>query len=385
MFLHLDCRYYLGDRPCKFNRPCEGCPHYAPMGPRVLIVKFGALGDVVRTQALIPGLERLCHEPPFVTWLTSPGAVELVERMPGVHRVWAWGVEARARLDVERFDFMICLDKEASPGSAAMAAQANHKLGFGMSRYGTAYPLNDDAEYFFQLGLDNEEKFHKNRLSYPQLAYEAVGLEYKGEAYRLDLTAADRAAAERRFAGFAGTRSIKRWIGLNPGAGKVFAYKAWREEGYVKLIRELHTHRPDAGFLLLGGAEETDLLGRIANAAGEAPVFSGGTDNTLGEFMGLIDRCDVVVSGDTLAMHLAVARKRRVVAIFGPTCEQEVDLFGRGEKLKSPIECSPCYRRECDKSPTCQDLIPEARVFEAVLGQLGALDGEARTVAGAPA
>lgn len=376
MFLHLDCRYYLGDRPCKFNRPCEACPHYLPMGPRVLVIKFGALGDVVRTQALIPGLEGITHEPPYVTWLTSPAAADLVKRMPGVHRVWTWDADARARLEVERFDWVICLEKEPAPCAAAMIAQGTVKLGFGLSRYGTVFPFNDEAEYFFQLGLDNDEKFFRNTKSYPQLVYEALGLPYRNEPYRMDLTDADRAAADRLFKSLAATRSIKRWIGINPGAGKVFAYKAWREEGYLELIRELSAKHDDVGFLLLGGADEADLIERIRDASGGAPVFSGGTDNTLGEFTALIDRVDVLVCGDTLAMHLAVARGRRVVAMFGPTCEQEIDLFGRGEKIKSPIECSPCYRRSCDKDPTCQDLIPTARVLEAVEGQLAALDTE---------
>ncbi len=373
MFLHLDCRYYLGDRPCKFNRACLECPHYVPMGPRVLIIKFGALGDVVRTQALVPGLTQFTHEPPYVTWLTQPAAVGIVERMPGVHRVWGWGPEARARLEVERFDLVICLDKEAEPCSAAMTAQSTSTLGFGISRYGTPFPLNDEAEYFFQLGLDNDEKFFRNKLSYPQLVYEALGLQYGGEPYRLELTEADRESAEHVFDTLPGAKSVKRWVGINPGAGKVFAYKAWREEGYVELIRELHAKHEDLGFLLLGGADETELIARIKNASGDAPVFSGGTDNTLGEFAALIDRVDVLVCGDTLAMHLAVARERRVVVMFGPTCEQEIDLFGRGEKLKSPIECSPCYRRSCDKDPTCQDLIPVERVLEAVEIQLVAL------------
>lgn len=380
MFLHLDCRYYLGDRPCKFNRPCEACPHYLPMGPRVLIIKFGALGDVVRTQALVPGLEGITHEPPYVTWLTSPAAEDLVKRMPGVHRVWTWGSDTRARLEVEKFDWVVCLEKEAGPCAAAMIAQSTVKLGFGLSRYGTVFPFNDEAEYFFQLGLDNDEKFFRNTKSYPQLVYESLGLTYGNQPYRLELTDADRAAADRLFKILAATQSIKRWIGINPGAGKVFAYKAWREEGYVELIRELSAKHDDVGFLLLGGADETDLIERIRDTSDGLPVFSGGTDNTLGEFTALIDRVDVLVCGDTLAMHLAVARGRRVVAMFGPTCEQEIDLFGRGEKIKSPIECSPCYRRSCDKDPTCQDLIPTTRVLEAVEGQLAALDAEPAAV-----
>jgi heptosyltransferase-2 len=71
-------------------------------------------------------------------------------------------------------------------------------------------------------------------------------------------------------------------------------------------------------------------------------------------------------------MHLAVATGRRTVAIFGPTCAQEIDLFGRGEKIVSPIDCAPCYLRACDKAPHCQDMIPAARVLEALLRQLTA-------------
>lgn len=370
MFLHLDCQWYLGDRPCKFNRLCEGCTHYEPMGPRVLIIKLGALGDVVRTHALIAGLPGLTTDPPHVTWLTAPAAVDLVKRMPGVHRVLAYGEESLARLRVERFDHLICLDKEAGPCAVAMTTTADNRHGIGLSRYGTPYPFNEFADYYFELGLNNDEKFFKNTKSYPELMYDALGLLYKGQTYEIEPTESDRAAAAARFAEFGTQPADAIWIGINPGAGNVFAYKAWREDGYIALIRAVGAAKPNARFVLLGGPDERELIARIQAATSGAPVFSGGTNNPLGTFTALIERCHTLVCGDTLAMHLAIARKRRVVAIFGPTCEQEIDLFGRGEKIKSPIECSPCYRRTCDKSPTCQDLNKNEEVLRAVLAQL---------------
>lgn len=66
-------------------------------------------------------------------------------------------------------------------------------------------------------------------------------------------------------------------------------------------------------------------------------------------------------------MHLALATGRRSVAIFGPTCEQEIETYGRGVKLVTPIGCAPCYKRACDKSPHCQDLIPAGQVLDAIL------------------
>ena len=352
------------------------------MGPRVLLIKLGALGDVVRTGALLPGLRQLYDEPVFLTWLTSPAAVELVRRIPGVDRVLAYGPESLNLLSVEKFDVVICLDKEPEPCAVAMTANADSRMGIGLSRYGTPFPLNQAAEYFFELGLNNDEKFNKNRKSYQQLIYEALALTYQGERFAIDLTEEDRRAAQQKFDSF-GAEPSTRWVGLNAGAGSSFAYKAWRPEGYEALVRELASRRPEVRCVLLGGPEEAELLAGIEARLSDVPVFNAGTDNSLGEFTAIIDRCDVVVSGDTLAMHLAVARQRRVVALFGPTCEQEITLYGMGTKIKSPIECSPCYRRTCDKDPTCQDKILESQVLEAVLEQLDAAPVEQPSRAGA--
>ncbi|MBI3735502.1 hypothetical protein HY256_03205, partial [Candidatus Sumerlaeota bacterium] len=166
----------------------------------------------------------------------------------GRHRILAYSEESIARLRVEKFDYLICLDKEPGPCAVAMGTAAENKLGIGLSRYGTPYPLNDDADYYFELGLNNEEKFRGNTRSYQHLMYEALGLRYEGERFEIELTDSDRAAAERVFAGFkepGGKETQLRWVGINPGAGGVFAYKAWREQGYINLIRELHHRRPD--------------------------------------------------------------------------------------------------------------------------------------------
>jgi heptosyltransferase-2 len=371
MFLHLDCRHYLGDRPCRFNRLCEGCPHYEPMGPRVLIVKLAALGDVVRTGCLLPGLAAAA-EPPFVTWLTAPEAVPLVRRMPGVHRVLPFDARALAHLEMETFDTLLSLDKEAAPCAVAMRVKADSRLGIGLSRHGTIHPLNEECDYYFQLGLDNDEKFHRNRKSYPQLIYEALGMAYDGQRYTMQTTAADREAAGRLLKR-AGAAEGGLLVGINPGAGHVFANKAWRPDGYAQLMTELSHRLSGLRFVMLGGPDETALIEKLtAESSGRA--VNPGTRNDLGTFCGLIERCAVVVSGDTLAMHVAVALGRRSVAIFGPTCEQEIDLFGIGEKVVTPIDCSPCYLRACDKFPSCQDRISTEMVLEAVLRQLEAAD-----------
>ena len=80
----------------------------------------------------------------------------------------------------------------------------------------------------------------------------------------------------------------------------------------------------------------------------------------------MVNACDVLFTGDTMAMHVAVALAKRVVAFFGPTCQQEIDLFGRGVKLVAQVPCGPCYKRACDHQNACVHEVPVGQAAAAI-------------------
>ena len=51
-----DCVYFKGETPCIYRRLCDQCPYFRPFQTKILIIKRGAMGDVLRTTALLPGL-----------------------------------------------------------------------------------------------------------------------------------------------------------------------------------------------------------------------------------------------------------------------------------------------------------------------------------------
>jgi len=132
---------------------------------------------------------------------------------------------------------------------------------------------------------------------------------------------------------------------------------------FVELARRLTQHN-GWRVAVLGGPDEAERNRHIAAMCPE--VVETGTGHSELEFAALIQRCDVVVTGDTMAMHVAIAGDVPCVALFGPTCEQEITLYGHGEKLVTSLPCSPCYRRACERSPSCMDSISTDRVLEAV-------------------
>jgi heptosyltransferase-2 len=98
----------------------------------------------------------------------------------------------------------------------------------------------------------------------------------------------------------------------------------------------------------------------------KVPLIDTGHKNTPREFLSLLNLCDLVVTGDTLAMHAAVALKKKVIALFGPTSSSEIELYGRGKKIIPDMDCLCCYKETCDKHPNCMENISPDTVFQAV-------------------
>jgi ADP-heptose:LPS heptosyltransferase len=97
------------------------------------------------------------------------------------------------------------------------------------------------------------------------------------------------------------------------------------------------------------------------------PVYDGGNHNSFSRFAALIDQCSVVVTSDSLAVHVTAARKKPAVVLFGPTSSAEIELYGRGAKITPEgLDCLGCYLPRCDKVPHCQALIEPDVVMRAV-------------------
>ncbi len=363
-WLKLDCRHYRGDRPCAagVQGPCPSqCFGYQAMGHRVLIIKLGALGDVIRTAALLPGLKEAWPES-HLTWVTRPDGLRMLANHPLIDRLLPLDAETVCQLDQQQFDLCLSLDKEPAAAGLAMRVDARDKRGFGLSRHGTVYPLNPECVEYFLLGLDDEFKFHRNRKTYQQSIYEVAGLAYRGQRYRLFPDAGRRQwAAEYWRRLNVDDREVV--IGLNTGAGRAFANKNWPAEKFIALAQRL-IGRHGWKVALLGGPQERAKNTRIAQSC--PGVIDLGCDHNELDFAALVERCDVVVTGDTMAMHVAIAADIPCVVLFGPTCAAEIDLYGRGEKVLSDLECSPCYRRRCDLRPNCMDAIKVDQVLAAV-------------------
>lgn len=370
--LKTDCRHFRPDRPCAPHKAhgvvCATCTtHYDPIRTRLLLIKLAATGDVLRTTCLLPGLHRRWPGA-HVTWVTSPGAAPLFRGNPLVDRVLAFDGTPPIELLVEQFDVVINPDAAADACALAHLARGAQRVGFSVDARGTPLALSPAAERWLEMGIRDDRK-RANRLAYQEHMAAILGVEWRKEPPILELTPEDTAAG-RQLRARHPPPDGGLVVGLNTGAGGRWRFKRWTERGYSELIARLH----DDGqrVFLLGGPEEVERNARLAAGSAGTAVETG-CDNSLRQFAGIVDQCDVVVTGDTLAMHIAIARGKRTVVLFGPTSLHEIEVFGRGERLAPELECLCCYKTDCDFVPNCMESLSTGTVHAAVLRQVEAL------------
>jgi len=355
--VHTDCRHFSGYKPCRFGRPCDGCPHYDPVSAEILLVNLDAMGDVLRTTALVPAIRR-AWPGARLSWLTRPRAAALLQGHPGVDRVLALGPEAVWELEARHFDLVLCADKSRAAGGIVARIAAGERRGFGIDAHGAIVPLNPQAAELYALGLDDAAKFYGNTKAETQLLCEALGLPWQRDPYRLVLDAAERAPGPPR------------QVGFNTGCSPLYPLKKLDLDLLAQAIRLL-VPVLDEPVLLLGGPEDTARNQALAAELGDQ-VECSPTELGLGRGAAEVDRCDVVFTGDSLGMHLAIALGKHVVAWFGPTCPAEIDLYERGIKLLSHVDCAPCWKQSCDRSPLCTTRVWPEEIAQAVQDALAA-------------
>ena len=85
-------------------------------------------------------------------------------------------------------------------------------------------------------------------------------------------------------------------------------------------------------------------------------------------YMDWINSASVIVSNDSLGMHLGIAMGKNVLGLFGPTTDTEVHFYGKGKAiLPDPVpNCRPCFKGECEKGKNCMENISVEMVHSEV-------------------
>ena len=112
MLLKKDCRYFLGDKPCMYNKlegiKCDSCNHYIPISFKILIIKLDAVGDVLRTTSILKPLKEK-YPDCYIEWCTRQNASEIFKNNSLIDEVITIENDAFFRMNAEEYDIVIIL------------------------------------------------------------------------------------------------------------------------------------------------------------------------------------------------------------------------------------------------------------------------------------
>ena len=334
--------------------------HESQATPRILLVKRSSLGDIVNALPTLVALRRGFPDA-YLAWLVEDRFQDILlghgcldEVIPvrrlHLHQIVPLLGELRRMkglLRARHFDIAVDIQGLLKSSVMCYLSGAPRRLSF------------DDEHRESNALLTNERvpgdgNMHAVDRYLTMARY--LGCPTEPVEYRLPISAAAREWARSSLSPYAQPLSGP-LIGLNLGASR--PHKRWPLPHFARLADLLHT-RLGATVVLIGGAAETGLAAAIAQQAA-APVVDLVGRTTLAQLPALIEGCAVLVSGDTGALHIAVALNTPVVALFGPTLPHLTGPYGRNNViLWSHPDCTCLNRAGCRDYHCMSEITPES-------------------------
>lgn len=289
---------------------------------KILLTKTGAAGDIVRTTVLLQAL------PGKITWVAGSRYIDLLPKdHPAIEKILS-PEQAATELKNEQFDLTISLEEDIDCARLASAIPTKKIVGIYEKDGKLSY--TDDSAGWFDMSLVSKkgsqfakEAKWKNDASFQDHLFNMLGMSFNGEQYCIYRNS--QVKPEKKLVGIE-TRSSARWPN-----------KTWG--GYQALTDQLQK----AGYSCLQLQER----------------------NNISDYLDDIARCSFLVSGDTLAMHVALAYQVPVIGIFNCTSPTEIYDYGLLKKMVSPLLQQSFYSLEYS-AEVVQSISPET-VFRQFL------------------
>jgi ADP-heptose:LPS heptosyltransferase len=149
----------------------------------------------------------------------------------------------------------------------------------------------------------------------------------------------------------------------------IINYRAWTNENWIKLIKKISL---ETQVVIIGNKGEDHFFDKLKPYPSNAVDLVGKT--SLSNLIGVIDGANKLISTDTGTAHIASAVNTDVVALIGPTPVNETapykTPFNNVFIVSANLECSPCYKTKtmwkC-KDNICMKQITVDMVYKALV------------------
>jgi lipopolysaccharide heptosyltransferase I len=318
----------------------------------IAIIRLSSLGDIVHT---LPAFQLLrTHFPEAkITWIVEAPGAALLENFSGIDEIVVFNLKSRQGLFAKIFflinfvrrrrrSFNLVIDFQGLIKSALLAFLLGGKR-LGFSAQNAREPM---AALFYSCRAvffpEERHVIFKNMHLLSRLGINETTVEYPLK--KLPASPQLQQLLSKL------NWPDKRYIILNVGGGwptKVLSATQWLE-----IADGLKLDYPPV--LLWGNEQEKETAAAVARQSGVVLTFF----MNFSDLICFIAQALLVISGDTLALHLADMTKTPAVGIFGPSSPQRNGpLFSQSRVVYQKQACSFCYRRKCNTMTCLKEIV----------------------------
>jgi len=271
---------------------------------KILIIKLGlsetldpeigrvsSLGDVLRTTPILYALKEK-YPDSHITWLVDEASEPLLNDNYYIDRILIWDNFLGYQLQEEKFDIVINLEKIAGLCAITKRINAWKKYGFRFDEITGTYNVYEGSEYAFDLCTKFEKK-KQNSEPWQKILIEMLGCKWRMQPYILGYEPKTQEIYD---------------IGLNYKVGSKFPEKAWDKKNWEYLKIKLES-------------------------SGYKVSWQKGLKN-LYEYIDWINSNKIIISTDSLGLHIGLTLNKKVIGIFGPTSAKEVFFYNESKYIQ---------------------------------------------------
>jgi heptosyltransferase II len=338
---------------------------------RILVIQTAFIGDVILTLPLIQVLTRQFTQAE-IDVVATPQAAGLFTNHPSINRVIPYDkrgkdrgigglLQIRKKIAVGSYQLAIIPHRSVRSAFLALASGIVRRIGFSNSA--GRWLFTDIVRYRPDLHeiernlsllspLVEDEPFHELPSLYP-------GSD--------DINAIERMLHE------SGINLSRKLISIAPGT--IWNTKRWLKERFAEVARQLS--QEGFSIVLIGSDADRELCEEIRILANDKHVLNTAGTLTLLQSAELIKRSSVILSNDSAPMHMGVAVRTPVVAVFGATSPSfGFYPYGSRDVIVETLglSCRPCSIHGGHECPittfVCMKNIDAARVLASIRSQL---------------
>ncbi|MBI5144515.1 MAG: lipopolysaccharide heptosyltransferase II [Candidatus Omnitrophica bacterium] len=336
------------------------------MEKKILIVNVNWVGDVLFSTPFIRAV-REAYPKSHIACLLHPRCLEVLEGSPrineliiydeeGAHKGLIGKLKLIASLRRKNFDVAFILHRSFTKALIARLAGIKERIG---------YPTKNRAILLTKTVEEPIDEPHK--VEYFLNVARRTGITPRDRSYEFFIRDSDESYIKDLLKSY-GVADKDLLIVLCPGGN--WDMKRWPAANFARLA-DILAERFGAKIAIVGAKKDIGLAESIKGMMKVPPIIMCGR-TTLKELGALLKRADLAIANDTGPMHIAVAMKTRVIALFGPTSPAITGPYGSGKYrvIYKDTGCEiPCYDVTCSDN-RCMQAITVEDVFQTASNML---------------